>query len=113
MNSIKDLPEYQLMWMMVMFDLPTDTQAERKIASDFRHFLMDNGFEMAQYSVYMRFTGTREQSQKYVKNIKMNVPETGDVCVLFFTDKQFSQIIHLSDSYESQLAGKPEQLILF
>ena len=57
------------MWMMVMFDLPTDTAYERKQATKFRKFLLDAGFEMSQYSVYLRFTGTRENSQKYVKRV--------------------------------------------
>jgi CRISPR-associated protein Cas2 len=113
MKNIKEIPEYQLMWMMVMFDLPTDTAAERKIASKFRHHLMDNGFEMAQFSVYMRFTGTKEQSQKYIKTVGAKTPEEGDVCILFFTDKQFSQIIHVSNLKVDSLAEKPEQLILF
>lgn len=47
MKSIKDAAEYQLMWMMVMFDLPVESKVERKIASEFRNFLRDQGFEMA------------------------------------------------------------------
>ena len=85
----------KFMWMMIMFDLPTDTPEERHKATKFRTFLLDNGFEMAQYSVYMRFTGTKENSQKYVNLIKNNNPCTGDVCILFFTDYQFGEIIHL------------------
>ena len=113
MKSIIDLSEYQIMWMMVMFDLPTDTSEERKIASEFRNFLKDNGFEMAQFSVYMRFTGTKEQSQKYIDKIKKQIPEKGDVCILFFTDKQFSEILHISNSKEDILSKKPDQLMLF
>ncbi|WP_197387472.1 CRISPR-associated endonuclease Cas2 [Ralstonia pseudosolanacearum] len=43
------------MWLLTMFDLPVGTKAERKAATSFRHFLQDQGFEMAQFSVYMRF----------------------------------------------------------
>ena len=59
------------MWMMVMFDLPTETSFERKQAAKFRSFLLDYGFGMAQYSVYVRFTGTKENSQKYVRLLKV------------------------------------------
>lgn len=113
MKNIKEIPEYQLMWMMVMFDLPVETRKERKIASKFRHFLLDKGFEMAQFSVYMKFTGTKEQSKKYIKEIENEAPEKGDVCVLFFTDKQFSQIIHIENWNETPLSQKPDQLLLF
>ena len=49
------LSGYRLMWMVVLFDLPVGTKKERKAATKFRKFLLDQGFEMSQYSVYMRF----------------------------------------------------------
>lgn len=52
----------------------------------------------------MRFTGTKEQSQKYVKTIMANTPDDGDICLLFFTDKQFSQIVHLNNLEQGQLS---------
>ena len=55
------LSGYRLMWMMVLFDLPTLTKKERRAASGFRNYLLDQGFEMAQYSVYMRFCAGKEQ----------------------------------------------------
>ncbi len=102
------------MWMMIMFDLPTDTQNERSKASKFRNFLLDIGFEMTQYSVYVRFTGTKENSQKYIKQVRENNPCTGDVCILFFTDYQFGEIIHLDKLDEPQkLRKRPDQYQLF
>ena len=102
------------MWMMVMFDLPTETAEERHKATRFRDFLLDTGFEMAQYSVYMRFTGTKENSQKYVHMLKENNPRTGDVCILFFTDYQFGEIMHLDkNKASSNLAKQPAQYQLF
>jgi CRISPR-associated protein Cas2 len=102
------------MWMMVMFDLPTETKTERREASRFRNFLLDAGFSMAQFSVYMRFTGTRENSKKYVRMVKNNNPATGDVNILFFTDTQFGDIIHLDKTERARrLAEMPTQLQLF
>ena len=83
---------------MVMFDLPTETRAQRKSATRFRKFLLDEGFEMVQFSVYVQFTGTWESSQKFVKAIQKNNPTYGDVNILFFTDKQFENIIHIKNS---------------
>ena len=102
------------MWMMVMFDLPTETAEERRAATKFRNFLLDNGFEMSQYSVYFRFTGTRENSQKYVKMVEDNNPGTGDVSILFFTDYQFGEIKHLYKKQPAtKLADTPQQYTLF
>ena len=45
----------KLMWMIVMFDLPVGTDKERKRATKFRNFLLDEGFSMSQFSVYLKF----------------------------------------------------------
>ena len=45
----------KLMWMIVMFDLPVGTDKERKKATKFRNFLLDEGFSMSQFSVYLKF----------------------------------------------------------
>lgn len=104
----------KLMWMMVMFDLPTETHAQRKAATKFRNFLLDNGFEMVQFSVYVQFTGTFESSQKFVRAIKKNNPQYGDINILFFTDKQFANIIHIKNrTVDKSLKEEPAQFELF
>jgi len=103
----------KLMWMMVMFDLPTDTAEERKAAAKFRNFLLDEGFQMVQFSVYVQFTGTFENSQKFVRAVKQNNPQYGDVNILFFTDKQFSNIIHIENREDKILMEEPAQFELF
>ena len=50
---------YRIMWLFCLFDLPTNTKAQRKRASDFRKFLLEDGFDMMQYSVYKRHCGKK------------------------------------------------------
>lgn len=99
------------MWMVVMFDLPTLDRDDRKRANRFRNFLKDNGFEMSQLSVYFKFIGVRENSKRMVKLIEDNTPE-GKVSILFFTDKQFSEIISIHNNQIEEMPEKPEQLFL-
>ena len=101
------------MWIMVMFDLPVGTAVERKRATKFRNFLLDEGFEMAQFSVYMKFCGNRSKTEPYVKRIKMAAPKNGDVSILFFTDKQFSDIITIQNRKIEKMPEQPEQYDLF
>ena len=101
------------MWMMVMFDLPTGTKEERKLYTTFRNVLLENGFSMSQYSVYFRFCGERECCGKYVRTIKAAAPPEGDISILFFTDKQFGQIINIIKRKFIRPPKKPEQLCLF
>jgi CRISPR-associated protein Cas2 len=101
------------MWMMVMFDLPTVSKAEQKRAQIFRQYLLDEGFTMSQFSVYLRFIGSREKSEAFSKRIKHNVPQYGKVNILYFTDKQFGtmQTFHNATSYAPPKT--PDQFMLF
>ena len=44
--------EYRIMWVLVLFDLPTETKKEKKAYSDFRKNLQRDGFTMFQFSIY-------------------------------------------------------------
>lgn len=103
---------YRLMWMMVMFDLPVGTKKERKVASDFRAQLLDAGFEMSQFSVYLRFVGEREKAERHVRWLKRNLPKHGKVNILFFTDRQFAESLFYHHAKPEKLPNVPKQLIL-
>lgn len=92
------LSGYRIMWMLVMFDLPVLTPAERKEATNFRVFLLHLGFERSQLSVYMRCCPGKEKAEHYVRRIREQLPEGGKVDILTFTDRQYENII----SFRSQ-----------
>ena len=52
--SFDRISSYQLMWILIMFDLPTETKKQRKAATDFRKSLIADGFTMFQFSIYVR-----------------------------------------------------------
>lgn len=79
------------MWLYVMFDLPTNTKAQRKAAAGFRRDLLKDGFQMLQYSVYLRHCASSENAQVHMKRIEAMVPAEGIVMVLKVTDRQFSE----------------------
>lgn len=106
------LSRYELMWMMVLFDLPVVESDERKAATDFRNFLLDNGFAMVQYSIYIKLFSGKDACEKYYKLIKNNLPPRGKVDILTITDKQYANIISYS-SGEKIEKKQSEQLLLF
>lgn len=101
------------MWMMVIFDLPVGTKPQRKAATRFRKFLLDQGFSMSQFSVYMRFCGGKDQADAYTKRIQRALPKTGLIQILFFTDKQYESIISFEGRTQAPPNANPEQYAMF
>jgi CRISPR-associated protein Cas2 len=110
----KELSGYQVMWVWVLFDLPVGTKAERKRATRFRNDLLDLGFEMVQFSVYLRHAWSREKAESFARQVGDFVPEAGHVQVLFFTDRQYAQShVFRGRSRPATPDEKPRQLALF
>lgn len=107
------LTGYRLMWMMVIFDLPVGSRSQRKAATKFRKFLLDQGFSMSQFSVYMRFCGGKDQADAHTKRIKRALPKTGLVQILFFTDKQYENIISFEGRVQTPTNENPAQYTMF
>ena len=107
------LTGYRLMWMVVMFDLPVVDKAERKAATQFRNALLDIGFEMSQFSVYMRFCTSPAQVDTYCKRVESALPEGGKVNILQFTDKQYERIVSFHGKAKQPANKTPDQFDLF
>ena len=88
------LSGYRIMWIIVMFDLPVIEKAERKAATAFRNSLLDLGFEMTQFSVYIRSCTSQAQLDTYCAHLESHLPSGGKVKLLQFTDKQYERIIN-------------------
>jgi CRISPR-associated protein Cas2 len=107
------LSGYRLMWMVVMFDLPVVEKAERKAATAFRNDLLNMGFEMSQFSVYMRFCTSETQVQTYCKRVEGSLPGGGKVNILQFTDKQYERIVSFHGKSKQPANKTPDQFDLF
>lgn len=101
------------MWIIVMFDLPVIEKTERKAATEFRNSLLDMGFEMAQFSVYMRFCSSQTQIDTYCKHVEQSLPSGGKVNILQFTDKQYERIITFRGKTKQAPNKTPDQFDLF
>lgn len=113
MRALSHLSAYQHMWIMVLFDLPTTTPEERRAYTQFRDFLLDHSFVMAQYSVYLRHTTGRAQSSPIIERIKKAVPLEGHVDILQFTDRQYADIVSLRGRRRIDSRENPSRLALF
>lgn len=105
--------EYRIMWVLVFFDLPTETKKERKAASDFRKKLLLDGFTMFQFSIYLRNCPSKENAEVHIKRIKKELPEYGEVGILCITDKQFGMMELYQSKKQKQVHTPYQQLELF
>jgi CRISPR-associated protein Cas2 len=112
MNSER-LSAYRIMWVLVFFDLPTETKKERKIYAKFRKQIKDYGFTMFQFSIYMRHCPSRENADVHIRRIKSIVPDVGHVGILCITDKQFGDMEIYFQGKQKPPESGPQQLELF
>ena len=71
--------EYRIMWILVFFDLPTETKKERKIYTDFRKKIISDGFTMFQFSIYVRHCASKENADVHITRVKSILPEKGHI----------------------------------
>lgn len=107
------LSGYRIMWVFVLFDLPVGTKKERKAANKFRHSLLNLGFEMSQFSVYLKFTAGKEQADALARQVESEMAPSGKVHLVQITDKQYESIRTYRGRKREPSPKNPDQLALF
>ena len=78
--------------MLVFFDLPVVTAKEKKDATKFRKFLLKDGYNMVQWSVYSRICNGMDAVAMHKQRLKQNLPLKGSVRALVLTEKQYESM---------------------
>ena len=102
---------YRFMRMMVFFDLPTETPAQRKEYSKFRKYLVKSGFMMMQKSVYCKLLLNQTQLTAAENGLRKNRPGDGLVQLLTVTEKQYSKMQYLVGRYDGDIINSDERFI--
>lgn len=80
------------MRLLVLFDLPVKTRADRKAYALFRRFLLNDGYDMIQFSVYGRILNNRSAEKKHLDRLVANLPPRGSVRSMTVTEKQYASM---------------------
>lgn len=106
---------FKMGWLLVAFDLPVKTREQRKVATDFRKYLLDDGYQMLQYSVYVRPCVTHARMETHTNRIRLHTPPEGCIRALYVTRAQWerSYIIHGSPAKPQSPETLPEQIQLW
>lgn len=107
------LNEYRVMWVMVLFDLPTEKASEKRAYMRFRKNLLKDGFDMFQFSIYVRHCMSRENAEVHTKRVKSFLPKRGKVGIFRITDKQFGMMEIFEGKDLQDIPPPPQQLEIF
>ena len=80
------------MRLLLFFDLPMVTKTEKRAYVQFRRFLLNDGYDMIQFSVYGRILNGSDAVEKHMKRLVNNLPPAGSVRMLTVTEKQFASM---------------------
>ena len=103
---------YRFMRMVVFFDLPTETAAERREYSRFRRLLVKNGFLMMQESVYSKIALNQNVATGICDSVKKQKPPSGLVQMLTVTEKQFAKMEMIVGKSHSSVVDSDERLLI-
>jgi len=104
----------KFMRIIVLFDLPTNTKKERKEASKFRKFLLDDGYDMLQYSIYVRICKGADAIETHKRRISQKLPSKGNIRFLPITNATYERMENiLGDLTNNEKKKGSKQLLLF
>lgn len=101
------------MWILTLFDLPMLTAAQRRTYGRFRKFLLKLGFEALQKSVYLRWASSSEAAETFRHEILRQVPQSGTVTVLPFTERTMSLASMAVDGELRPARTIPDEFLVF
>jgi len=102
---------YRFMRLLLMFDMPTLTLADKKEYRKFRKFLISEGFLMHQYSVYSKLLLNDTAAQAMMGRLKKNKPTKGTVSILKVTEKQYARMVYLHGNADNSIANSDSRLV--
>ncbi len=100
------------MRILVMFDLPVETAAQRKEYRRFRKYLIKQGFIMLQESNYCKMVQNSSTGETVIKGLRKNKPASGSVQVLKVTEKQFSKMEYIVGYASSDVINDDRRLVI-
>lgn len=100
------------MRVFVMFDLPTETVADRREYRIFRKFLMDSGFIMMQESIYTKLCLNGTSAKTVYENVRKHKPPNGLVQMLTVTEKQYACMEYLVGSEGEEYLNTIDRLVI-
>lgn len=105
------LSGWAMAYLIVMFDLPTTNREDKRRYVEFRRFLLKDGFQLLQWSIYSRHCRSRDHLDVHLARVRKNVPAAGEVRMLHMTEAQFARMEIFRKRRRAADDEAPEQLV--
>ena len=100
------------MRVIVFFDLPTETDVDKRNYRKFRRMLIKDGFMMMQESVYCKLAQNGAAADAIAEHVRKNRPSDGLVQLLKITEKQYSKMEFIVGSSTNHVLDSDERLVI-
>ncbi len=102
------------MRLIVMFDLPVQTNKQIKIYREFVKELTIQGYIRIQYSIYAKLCINSDSANTYAKRLQRMAPTEGDIRYLIITETQYQNIVNINNTYSlrERVISKDRTLII-
>ena len=101
------------MRLMIMFDLPTETAADRSDYAKFHRSLVKEGFIMMQQSIYCKLVMNPLAAELAKQRVQHLSPNKGVIQAMIVTEKQYAQIEYLSGGTSTKQVNSTDRLVIF
>lgn len=99
------------MRVILFFDLPVQTGAQRRVYAQFHKHLIRSGFVMMQESVYAKLALNMSAAGAIMEGIRQNKPPEGLVQMLVVTEKQFARMEFVVGESHSEIVDSDERTV--
>ena len=90
------------MRILLFFDLPMETNNDKKEYRKFIKLLTADGFIRLQFSVYCKLCINNDSAQTEIKRLRISSPRNGNICLMSITENQFQKIININETHSLQ-----------
>lgn len=99
------------MRIVLFFDLPVNTETERRAYRLFRKKLIKDGFIMLQNSVYAKMALNPSAAKMVRDRVNKFKPEIGIIQILIITEKQFASMEYLIGENSTDIINSTDRLV--
>ncbi len=103
---------FRFMRVLCFFDLPVETDNDRRSYRIFRKWLIRSGFVMMQESVYSKLCLNMQSASIVIDNVMKNRPPKGLCQLIVITERQFEKMVFVVGEAQSEYVTSTDRLVV-